>query len=114
LAGRWGKQTLGSGTDGRRLFDEYRAGRIGDEQMAEIEGCLSRSHGHCAVMGTASTMASMAEAMGMTLPGGAAIPAVDARRALFAEQSGRRIVEMAWEGLKPSTIITREALENAI
>jgi dihydroxy-acid dehydratase len=114
LAGRWGKQTLGSGTDGRRLFDEYRAGRIGDEQLAEIEGCLSRSHGHCTVMGTASTMASMAEAMGMTLPGGAAIPAVDARRAAFAEESGRRIVEMAWEGLKPSTIMTREALENAI
>lgn len=114
LAGRWGKQTLGSGTDGRRLFDEYRAGRIGDEQLAEIEGCLSRSHGHCTVMGTASTMASMAEAMGMTLPGGAAIPAVDARRAVFAEESGRRIVEMAWDGLKPSTIMTRKALENAI
>ena len=114
LAGRWGKQTLGSGTDGRRLFDEYRAGRIGDEQLAEIEGCLSRSHGHCTVMGTASTMASMAEAMGMTLPGGAAIPAVDARRAVLAEESGRRIVEMAWEGLKPSAIMTRKALENAI
>jgi L-arabonate dehydrase len=114
LAGRWGKQTLGSGTDGRRLFDEYRAGRIGDEQLAEIEGCLSRSHGHCTVMGTASTMASMAEAMGMTLPGGAAIPAVDARRAVLAEESGRRIVEMAWDRLKPSTIMTRKALENAI
>lgn len=114
LAGRWGKQTLGSGTDGRRLFDEYRAGRIGDEQLAEIEGCLSRSHGHCTVMGTASTMASMAEAMGMTLPGGAAIPAVDARRAALAEESGRRIVEMAWLGLKPSAIMTRKALENAI
>jgi len=114
LAGRWGKQTLGSGTDGRRLFDDYRTGRIGDEQLAEIEGCLSRSHGHCTVMGTASTMASLAEAMGMMLPGGAAIPAVDARRAALAEESGRRAVELAWEGLKPSDIMTPDAIENAV
>ena len=114
LAGRWRKQTLGSGTDGRRLFDDYRTGRIGDEQLAEIEGCLSRSHGHCTVMGTASTMASLAEAMGMMLPGGAAIPAVDARRAALAEESGRRAVELAWEGLKPSDIMTPDAIENAV
>ena len=114
LAGRWGERTLGSGTDGRKVFDEYRQGRIGDEELAEVEGCIARSHGHCTVMGTASTMASMAEALGMTLPGGAAIPAVDARRYAFAEASGRRAVEIAWDDLRPSKIMTREAVENAL
>ncbi len=114
LAGRWGERTLGSGTDGRKVFDEYRLGRIGDEQLAEVEGCIARSHGHCTVMGTASTMASMAEALGLTLPGGAAIPAVDARRYAFAEASGCRIVDMAWDDLRPSKILTADAFENAI
>ncbi len=114
LAGRWGEQQLGSGTDGRKLFQEFRAGRIGEEQWAEVEGCIARSNGHCTVMGTASTMASMAEALGMTLPGGAAIPAVDARRFALAEASGRRAVEMVWEDLRPSKILTREAFENAV
>ncbi len=114
LSGRWHGEPLGSGTDGRRLFQEFRAGRIGEEQWAEVEGCISRSAGHCTVMGTASTMASMAEALGLTLPGGAAIPAVDSRRYQLAEASGHRIVEMVWEDLKPSTILTHEALENAI
>jgi len=114
LSGRWRGEPLGSGTDGRRLFQEYRAGRIGEEQVAEMEGCLARSAGHCTVMGTASTMASVAEALGMTLPGGAAIPAVDSRRYQLAEASGRRIVEMAWEDLRPSKILTREAFENAV
>ncbi len=114
LSGRWNGEPLGSGTDGRRLFEQVRAGRIGEEQWAEVEGCISRSAGHCTVMGTASTMASMAEALGMMLPGGAAIPAVDARRFQLAEASGRRIVAMAAEDLKPSQIMTREALENAI
>ncbi len=114
LAGRWRDQSLGSGTDGRRLFQEYRAGKIGDEQWAEVEGCIARSHGHCTVMGTASTMASMSEALGLQMTGGAAIPAVDARRYAFAESSGRRIVDMIWEDLRPSKILTREAFENAI
>ncbi len=114
LSGRWHGEPLGSGTDGRRLFEDLRAGRIGEEQWAEVEGCISRSAGHCTVMGTASTMASMAEALGMTLPGGAAIPAVDSRRYQLAEASGRRIVEMVRENLTPDRILTREAFENAI
>ena len=114
LSGRWRGEPLGSGTDGRKLFQELRAGRLGEEQWAEVEGCISRSHGHCTVMGTASTMASMAEALGMSLTGGAAIPAVDSRRYMLAEASGRRIVEMIWEDLRPSKIMTRQAFENAI
>ncbi len=114
LGGRLRGEQLGSGTDGRRLFQEFRAGRIGEEQWAEVEGCIARSNGHCTVMGTASTMASMSEALGLQLPGGAAIPAVDARRYALAEASGRRIVEMIWSGLRPSDILTRAAFENAV
>src|SRR5712692_8499114 len=91
LAGNWKGNVLGSGTDGRKYFQELRAGRITEEQWCEIEGCIARSAGHCTVMGTASTMASLAEALGMTLPGGAAIPAVDSRRYQLAEASGRQI-----------------------
>src|SRR5882724_4524825 len=79
-----------------------------------MESCMSRSAGHCMVMGTASTMASMAEALGMTLPGNAAIPASDSRRMALAEMSGRRIMDMAREGLKPSKILTAQAFDNAI
>ena len=114
LSGRWGTQPLGSGTDGRRVFEELKAGRITEEQICEIESCISRSAGHCTVMGTASTMASMAEALGMTLPGNAAIPAPDSRRYQLAEASGRRIVEMVGEDLRPSAILTKSAFENAV
>jgi len=114
LSGIWKDQKLGSGTDGRKLFDLYRAGKLNDEELCEIEGGLARSAGHCTVMGTASTMTSLAEALGMTLTGCAAVPAVDSRRMLFAELSGRRIVEMVREDLAPATILTREAFENAI
>ena len=114
LAGRWREEQLAPGTDGRRLFQEFRAGRIGEEQWAEVEGCIARSHGHCTVMGTASSMAAMSEALGLQLTGGAAIPAVDARRYALAETSGRRIVEMIWEDLRPSKILTRKAFENAV
>jgi len=114
LAGHWRGQTLGSGTDGRKLFDQYRAGRITEEELCEIEACIARTVGHCAVMGTASTMANMAEAMGMTLPNNASIPAPDSRRMMLAENSGRRIVGMVAEDLKPSRIITRDSLRNAI
>ncbi len=114
LAGEWRGRRLGSGTDGRKLYDEYRAGRLSEEEWCEIEGCIARSAGHCTVMGTASTMTSLAEALGMTLPGCANIPAPDSRRLAAAEASGRRIVEMVYEDLRPSRILTPEAFENAV
>src|SRR5437867_1927775 len=114
LRGMWRDQELGSGTDVWKYWDLLRAGRISDEEWCEIESCISRSHGHCMVMGTASTMTSMVEALGLTLPGCAAIPAADSRRMAVAEASGRRIVEMVYEDLRPSRILTREAFENAI
>jgi L-arabonate dehydrase len=114
LAGEWRGQRLGSGTDGKKLFDQYRTGRLTEEEWCEIEGCIARTAGHCAVMGTASTMTSLAEALGMTLPGSANIPAPDSRRLAIAELSGRAVVEMIEPGLKPSRILTRAAFENAI
>ncbi|HEX4232419.1 MAG TPA: IlvD/Edd family dehydratase [Bryobacteraceae bacterium] len=114
LAGQWRTQRLGSGTDGRKLFDLFRTGKVSEEEWQEIEGGLARSAGHCTVMGTASTMTSLAEAMGMTLTGCANIPAPDSRRLAIAETSGRRIVDMVREDLRPSRIMTRKALENAI
>lgn len=114
LRGMWRGTPLGSGTDVRRLWDEVRSGRLSEEEWCELESCISRSAGHCAVMGTASTMASLAEALGMTLPGCADIPAADSRRLAIAEESGRRMVEMAREELRPSRILTEEAFENAI
>src|SRR3984893_6088147 len=114
LSGQWKDRRLGSGTDGRKLFDLFRTGKLSEEQWCEIEGGMSRSSGHCTVMGTASTMTSLAEALGMTLTGCANIPAPDSRRLTSAEMSGRRIVEMVREDLRPSRIMTREAFENAI
>jgi len=114
LAGEWRGQRLGSGTDGKKLFDQYRTGRLSEEEWCEIEGCIARTAGHCTVMGTASTMTSLAEALGMALPGSANIPAPDARRMAMAELSGRAVVEMIEPGLKPSRILTRAAFENAI
>lgn len=107
-------EEIGSGTDVRRLWEERRAGRLSEEQWCEVEACVARSVGHCTVMGTASTMASMAEALGMTLPGAAEIPAVDSRRMTNAEESGARIVDMAWDDLRPSRILTKASIENAI
>ena len=114
LRGIRGQEELGSGTDTWRLWAERRAGRLSEEEFCEYEACMSRSAGHCMVMGTASTMAAMAEALGMALPGNAAIPAADARRMALAERAGRRIIEMAREGLKPSRILTAAAFDNAI
>ena len=115
LRGRWRTEDLGSGTDNWRLWAERRAERLSDEAWAEAESCMSRSNGHCMVMGTASTMASMAEALGMTLPGNAAIPAPDSRRLTMAEMAGRRAVEMARAGgPRPSEILTARAFDNAI
>jgi dihydroxy-acid dehydratase len=114
LSGMFAGQELAGATDVWRYWDEFRSGRLGVEEWCEMENCVSRSTGHCYVMGTASTMASMAEALGMTLPGNAAIPAPDARRLALAEATGRRIVAMVEEDLRPSRVLTREAFENAI
>jgi dihydroxy-acid dehydratase len=114
LSGQWKDRKLGSGTDGRKLFDLFRTGQLTEEEMSEIEGGLSRSAGHCTVMGTASTMTSIAEALGMTLTGCANIPAADSRRLAIAELSGRHIVDLVREDVLPSQIMTRQAFQNAI
>lgn len=115
LNGHWEGQTLGACTDCRRYWQEYRAGTIDDATLSELEGALVRSTGTCMVMGTASTMASLSEALGMTLPGAAAIPAVDSRRMRIAELSGMRAVELARNGgPRPSDVMTDAAFRNAI
>jgi dihydroxy-acid dehydratase len=114
LNGHWRGRELGSCSDCWHYHEEFRAGRIGAAELEEIEDAMSRSHGHCMTMGTASTMACMTEALGLTLTGGAAPPAVDSRRAQLAEAAGRRIVGLVEEDLRPSDILTREAFENAI
>ena len=107
-------ERLGACTDCRRFWAKYRAKEVSDEEIAAIESNLATTAGSCAVMGTASTMASIAEALGMTLPGTAAIPAVHADRLRAAEASGRRAVEMIGSDLRPSRIITAESIENAL
>jgi dihydroxy-acid dehydratase len=114
LSGMWHGRELAAGTDVRKMWEEVRAGRLGEEEWCEIESCVSRSAGHCTVMGTASTMAGLAEGLGMTLPGAADIPAVDSRRLMIAEESGRRVVDMVKEDLRPSRLMTAAALENAV
>ncbi len=114
LTSKWNGQVLGACTDCRRLTEELRAGKLTLEQYAEIEDALGRSVGHCMVMGTASTMASLAEALGMALPGTAAIPGPDSRRLRLAEAAGRQIVETVRLGLTPSRILTEQAFENAL
>jgi dihydroxy-acid dehydratase len=113
LRGNFRGEPLGSGTDLWKYWDDYRAGLIGDCELAELEGGIARSPGHCMTMGTASTMTSAAEALGMTLPGAASIPAVDSAHYRMATASGCRIVEMVWENLTPGQILTREAFEDA-
>jgi dihydroxy-acid dehydratase len=114
LNGHWRGEELGSCSDCWHYNEELRAGRITEDEFREIENAMSRSNGHCMTMGTASTMACVTEALGLTLPGGAAIPAVDSRRAQLAEAAGRQIVALADQGLRPSDILTRDAFENAI
>jgi L-arabonate dehydrase len=114
LNGRYQGKTVGSGTDVWRLSEELRAGTISKQDFQAAEEGMSRSAGHCMTMGTASTMASMVEALGMALPTNAAIPASDARRERLAWETGRRIVDMVHKDLKPSDIMTREAFENAV
>jgi L-arabonate dehydrase len=114
LNGHWRGRELGSCSDCWHYNEELRAGRLTEQEFGEIENSMSRSHGHCMVMGTASTMACMTEALGLTLPGGAAIPAVDSRRAQLAEVAGRTIVGLVERGIRPTDILTQEAFENAI
>jgi dihydroxy-acid dehydratase len=114
LNGYFQGKTIGSGTAVWSMSEDVRAGKMELAAFMEAESCLSRSAGHCMTMGTASTMASMVEALGMGMPTNAAIPAVDARRYVLAHMAGRRIVEMVREDLKMSKILTREAFENAI
>ena len=114
LNGKFRGRDIGSGTDVWRFSDDLRTGKMSLEDFMDAEACLSRSAGHCMTMGTASTMASMCEALGLQLPTGAAIPAVDSRRYALAELAGKRIVEMVEEDLTISKILTRDAFENAI
>jgi L-arabonate dehydrase len=114
LNGKFRGRDIGSGTDVWRFTEDFRAGRMTAADLTEAEACMSRSRGHCMTMGTASTMACLAEALGMQLTGAAAIPAVDARRYALAQASGRRIVELVEADLRPSAIITRQSFENAI
>ena len=114
LNGCFKGQRLGSGTGVWQMSDAVRAGQMEMRDFLEAESCMNRSRGHCMTMGTASTMASMVEALGMGLPHNAAIPAVDARRQVLAHLAGRRIVEMVHENLTMDLILTRAAFENAI
>ncbi|TAK50455.1 MAG: dihydroxy-acid dehydratase [Betaproteobacteria bacterium] len=114
LSGKYRGTDIGSGTNVWSMSEDLRAGRISVEEFHEAESCMHRSHGHCMTMGTASTMASMVEALGVGMPGNAAIPAVDARRNVLARSAGRRIVDMVREKLNLSRILTQAAFGNAI
>jgi len=113
LTGRYEGRDIGT-SDIWRFADAVRSGAMSQEQLTVAEACMCRSRGHCAVMGTASTMACMVESLGLTLPSNAAIPAADSRRKVLAQYSGMRIVDMVREDLRMSHILTREAFENAI
>ncbi len=114
LNGNFRGQPIGSGTSVWQMSEDVRAGKMSCEDFADAESCMSRSAGHCMTMGTASTMACMVEALGMGMPQNAAIPAVDSRRYVLAQEAGRRIVEMVRDNVKMSQILTRKAFENAI
>jgi len=114
LRGNWQGKTLGSGSDVWKYWDELRAGNITDRDWREIEEGISRSPGTCMTMGTASTMTSVSEALGFSLPNASSIPAVDSNHGRMAEYSGRRIVEMVWEDLKPRDILSVKSFDNAI
>lgn len=114
LNGQYRGRTIGSGTDVWKLSEDVRAGKMSPEEFAAAESAMSRSPGHCMTMGTASTMASMVEALGMSLAHNAAYPAIDAHRNRLARQSGRRMVAMVHEDLRPSAILTKDAFVNAI
>jgi dihydroxy-acid dehydratase len=114
LNGKFRGRDIGSGTDVWKFDAEVRAGKMSMAEFMDAEACMSRSAGHCMTMGTASTMACVVEALGMALPGNAAIPAVDARRNVLAHMTGQRIVEMVREDLRMSEVVTRESLANAV
>jgi len=114
LRGNWHGNTLGSGSDSWKYWAELRAGKIDERAWQEIEDGIARSPGHCMTMGTASTMTSAVEALGLTLPGAASIPAPDANHSKMAALTGKRVVDMVWEDLKPSDILTPAAFDNAI
>ena len=114
LRGDWRGNFLGSGSDVWKYWAEKRAGNITETAWEEIENGIARSHGHCMTMGTASTMTSAAEALGMTLAGAASIPAADSRHARMAVDTGRRAVEMVWTDVKPRDILTAASFDNAI
>ncbi|MFF1409028.1 L-arabinonate dehydratase [Streptomyces sp. NPDC058289] len=114
LPGHWRGETLGSGTDMWKYWDDKRAGLIGDCEMAELESGLARSPGHCMTMGTASTLTAAAETLGVTVPGASSIPAVDSGHDRMAAASGMRIVELVRQDRRLSTILSREAYEDAV
>jgi dihydroxy-acid dehydratase len=114
LSGKYRGHDIGSGTNVWSMSEDLRAGKITLEEFHEAESCMHRSHGHCMTMGTASTMASMVEALGVALPGNAAYPAVDARRNVLARTAGRRIVELVKQDVRLSRLLTQPAFENAI
>ncbi|MFL9684892.1 L-arabinonate dehydratase [Streptomyces sp. KL110A] len=114
LPGHWRGETLGSGTDMWKYWDERRAGTIGDCELAELESGLARSPGHCMTMGTASTLTAAAETLGVTVPGASSVPAVDSGHDRMAAASGLRIVELVRQDLRLSRLLTREAYEDAV
>ena len=114
LRGNWRGQALGSGSDAWKYWDEKRAGRISEDDWAELEGGIARTFGTCMVMGTAATMMAIAEALGLTLPGASSIPAADSAHPRMCSAAGRRIVDMVWDDVTPQKILTREAFDNAI
>jgi dihydroxy-acid dehydratase len=114
LRGNWRGQVLGSGSDVWKYWSERRAGTLDECTWREMEECIARSYGTCMTMGTASTMAAAAEALGMTLPGASSIPAADSGHSRMAVAAGRRIVDMVWDDLKPRDILTTAAFENAV
>src|SRR5271154_4856481 len=114
LRGNWRGETLGSGSDAWKYWDEKRAGNITEKDWEEIEGGISRSFGTCMVMCTAATMMAITEALGLALPGASSIPAVDANHIRMCAAAGRRIVDMVWDDLTPARILTAAAFDNAI
>jgi dihydroxy-acid dehydratase len=114
LRGNWRGQPVGSGTDAWRFWAEREAGELDECAWRELEDGIARSAGHCMTMGTVSTMTAAVDALGLTLPGASSIPAVDASHARMAAACGRAIVELVWEGRKPSTLLTPESFDNAV
>ena len=113
LRGNYRGEALGSGSDGWKYWDEFRAGTITQEEWYGVEAGIARSYGHCMTMGTAATMTAIAESLGLCLPGASSIPAADSGHIAMAAAAGRRVVQMVWEDLKPSAVVTRKSVENA-